>query len=89
MRSVRRWMVEVFIGEQDGETYAEASLNDDIGNDVVGRGRARRNPTDPDVPEIGDEIAVARALNDLGRRLLVTAAGDIRTVTHERVTLRR
>jgi hypothetical protein len=82
-------MVEVFIGEQDGETYAEASLNDDIGNDVVGRGRARRNPTDPDVPEIGDEIAVARALNDLGRRLLVTAAGDIRTVTHERVTLRR
>lgn len=89
MRSVRRWMVEVFIGEQDGETYAEASLNDDIGNDVVGRGRARRNPTDPDVPEIGDEIAVARALNDLGRRLLAAAAGDIRNVTHERVTLRR
>ena len=52
-----------------------------------GHRRAKLNPADPDVPEIGDEIAVARALIDLGHRLLNTAAGDIVSVTHEHVTL--
>jgi hypothetical protein len=32
------------------------------------------------VPEIGDEIAVARALSDLGHRLLDAAAGDLEQV---------
>lgn len=87
MRTLRRWTVEVFVGEDDGRTYAEAALHDDIGNHVLGTGRARLNPVDPDVPEIGDEIAVARALMDLGHRLLTTAAHDIQEVTHERVKL--
>lgn len=30
-----------------------------------------------DAPEIGDELAVARALSDLGHQLLDAAAGDI------------
>jgi len=29
------------------------------------------------VPEIGDELAVARALADLGRKLSTTAADDL------------
>jgi hypothetical protein len=82
-------MVEIFVGEEDGRTYAEAALRDDIGNHVLGTGRATLNPADPDVPEIGDEIAVARALTDLGHRLLLTAANDIQAVTHEQVTLAR
>jgi hypothetical protein len=89
MSPMRRWTVEVFVGEDDGQTYAEAALHDDIGNHILGTGRAKLNPADPDVPEIGDEIAVARALNDLGHRLLTTATADIQTVTHQRVTLRR
>ena len=89
MRGLRRWTVEVYVGEDDGRTYAEAALQDDIGNHVLGTGRARLNPADPDVPEIGDEIAVARALVDLGHRLLTTASADIRSVTHEPVTLTR
>ncbi len=89
MRGIRRWTVEVFVGEEDGQTYAEAALHDDIGNHVLGTGRARLNPVDPDVPEIGDEIAVARALNSLGHRLLTTAAGDLESVTHEHVALPR
>jgi Rv2632c-like len=88
MRSMRHWTVDIYVGEDDGHTYAEASLNDDIGNHVLGTGRARLNPTDPDVPEIGDEIAVGRALNELGNRLLDTAAGDMESVTHEHVRLR-
>jgi hypothetical protein len=87
MRALRRWTVEVYVGEDEGRTYAEAALQDDIGNRILGRGGARLNPADPDVPEIGDEIAVARALVDLGHRLLSTASSDIAAVTHEPVTL--
>jgi hypothetical protein len=45
------------------------------------------NPADDDIPEIGDELATARALTDLGHRLLLTAATDIEAVTDERVRL--
>ena len=87
MRDLRRWTVEIYVGEDGGRTYAEAALHDDIGNHVLGTGRAALNPADPDVPEIGDEIAVARALTDLGHRLLHTAAADLEAVTHEPVVL--
>ena len=89
MKSLSRWTVDVFVGEDDGRTYAEAALHDTIGNDVLGTGRARLNPDDADIPEIGDEIAVARALMDLGRRLLGIAAADIEAVTHEPAQLTR
>jgi hypothetical protein len=87
MGTLTRWTVEVFVGEDDGRTYAEAALHDDIGNHVLGTGWARLNPADPAVPEIGDEIAVARALLNLGHRLLDVASADIESVTHERVKL--
>lgn len=83
MKTVNRWIVEVMVGERDGRTYAEAELYDDIGNHLIGSGLARLHPGDHDVPEIGDEIAVGRALTDLGRRLLATAAADIEVMTHE------
>jgi hypothetical protein len=88
MSDLRHWTVDVFVGEDEGHTYAEAALNDDIGNHVLGTGRARLSPVDVNVPEIGDEIAVGRALTNLGHRLLTTAAGDIESITHEHVYLR-
>ena len=45
----------------------------------------RLNPADRDMPEIGDELAVARALSDLGHQLLDAAAGDIEQMTHQPV----
>jgi hypothetical protein len=87
MKSIRQWTVDVLVGENDGQTYAEARLHDDIGNHLMGTGRARLSPTDADIPAIGDEIAVGRALTALGDRLLRTAAGDIREVTHGPVQL--
>lgn len=81
MKAAKRWSVEIFLGEDEGRTYAEARLHTEIGDSLVGTGRAQLNPHDYDVPEIGDELAVARALTDLGHRLLVTAAGDISQVT--------
>jgi hypothetical protein len=89
MTMTKRWAVDVFINEIDGRTYAEARLHTDDDTHVIGIGRARLNPTDEDIPEIGDELAAARALNDLGHRLLLTAAADIEAVTDDRVRLHR
>jgi hypothetical protein len=75
------------IGEDDGRTYAEARLITGTPNHMVGIGRAKVSPDDVDVPEIGDEVAVARALRDLGNRLLATASADIEGVTKEHVRL--
>ena len=87
MSETKRWTVDVLIGEAGGRTYVEANLRTDLGDRLTGRGEAHLHPQDRDVPEIGDELAVARALNDLGHRLLVTAAGDIQQVTNQDVTL--
>jgi len=89
MTAMKRWNVEILIGEVDHRTYAEAQLYDEIRDDLVGTGQARLRPAEPDIPEIGDEIAVARALSDLGHRLLVAATGDLEDATHEHVSLER
>jgi hypothetical protein len=80
-RAINQWRVDVMIGENDGTTYAEARLITDIDNRLVGVGRAHVGPHDYDIPEIGDEVAAARALVDLGNKLLDTASEDIEGVT--------
>ena len=89
MRAVKQWRVDLMLGEDGGQTYAEARLITEVGDRVAGVGRAHVSPDDYDVPEIGDEIAVARALRDLGTRLLDIASGDIEGVTSEHVHLTR
>lgn len=70
------WDVGIELTEDDTHTRADAVL-------VVGQrryhgwGRARRNPADPDIPRIGEELATARALSDLAHQLLQAAATDI------------
>ena len=83
MISIKRWNVDLFVDEQEDEgfTYAEARLHTDDETHLVGRGRARLAPGDRQVPEIGAELAVARALSDLAHRLLDAAAGDIEQMT--------
>lgn len=86
----KTWTVEIYIGEQEGRTHAEARLSSErTARQLAGEGTARRNPTDSDVPEIGDELAAARALSDLAHHLLDAAAEDIGAVTHEHVHLYR
>lgn len=87
MTAMKRWNVEILIGEVDDRTYAEAQLYDEIRDDLVGAGQARLCPGEPHSPEIGDEIAVARALSDLGHRLLVTASSDLEEATDRPVIL--
>jgi hypothetical protein len=82
MATVKKWTVDVYVDEHPGErtTRAEARLHTGDPTDVHGVGRSWRNPTDPEVPEVGDELAVARALADLANHLRVTAAQDIEAV---------
>lgn len=85
--SASTWQVEIQLGEHDGRTRAVARLRTHDRTALVGTGLARLNPTDRDVPEIGAELAAARALHDLADRLLGAAVGDIAEVTHEDVEL--
>jgi hypothetical protein len=82
MSTSKRWRVDVFIDEHENRTRAEARLHNPDETDLIGEGLARRNPQDPNVPEIGDELAVSRALSDLAHKLLDAAAADIEQVTH-------
>ena len=83
MDRIKSWIVRLDIGEHDGRTRAVAHLQTQDTDTLVGVGFARLNPADADVPEIGDEIAVARALSDLSHRLLNAASGDIEQVSGE------
>jgi len=82
-----RLSVSLNITEVSGRTHAEARLVIPGGQELVGRGDARRNPADPEVAVIGEEIAAARALSDLTGQLLHVAAAGIEDVTHERTHL--
>ena len=81
------WSVELTIREQDRLTVADARLSMNNSTHVFGHGSARRNPSDPDVTEIGEQIAVARALSDLAHMLLGIAATELEDITQERTHL--
>lgn len=81
----KTWHVRIDLEEYDGRTNAVARLDTGAGTDLTGTGAAHLNPRDPDVPEIGDELAASRALSELAHVLLDTAAGDLSQVLHSRV----
>ncbi|MGP3980061.1 DUF1876 domain-containing protein [Streptomyces sp. KR80] len=75
------WKVRLYLVEEDGITKARAVLDTDTGSaSLTGRGVARCNPEDVDVPEIGDELAASRAMSDLARQLMRAADRDLEGV---------
>lgn len=82
MSAADRWLVELSTTELGDQTRAEARLVMD--NDISwhGHGLARRHPSDPNVADIGEKIAVARALSDLAHLLLGSAAAELEDMTH-------
>lgn len=100
MTATKLWSIDIVIDEEDDQTRAQARLlpaerepevpapraATEVGW-YVGVGLARRNPTDRDVPRIGDELAVSRALADLSHKLLDAAAHDIENIVHRPVHL--
>ena len=89
------WHVAVHLFDADdidphgSVTSAHARLTTSSGTTLDGYGRARRNPHDPDVREIGEELAAARALRDLADRLLRATSDDIADIEHRQVHPRR
>jgi hypothetical protein len=85
----KSWTVHIDIGEHEGTTRAVAHLRTGDATSLAGTGMARLNPADPDVPEIGDELAASRALAQLANTLLDAAIDDISGVLHEQIKLTR
>ena len=56
--------LQLHLIEDDTDTVVHAVLNI-RGDHFEAMGRARRNPTDQSVPLIGEELSIARALQNL------------------------
>ncbi len=80
---VREWQVRVSVFESGDDTSANVVLLTEAPTHLTARGQSHRGVGDPPVPEIGDEVAVARALRHLADQLLETAAQDVEAVTGE------
>jgi hypothetical protein len=76
-RRVHDWQVRVSIVESDDDTDAHVVLLADSPTQLTASGHSHRSAADSPIPQIGDEVAVARALRRLADQLLETAAGDI------------
>jgi hypothetical protein len=87
MDTVSKWAMSLLVDEHDHQTHARARLQT-RDNTLETDGYARLNPRDADVPEIGEELAVARALAEMAHRLLELTAGDIEAITHQKAALR-
>ncbi|MFI1200819.1 DUF1876 domain-containing protein (plasmid) [Streptomyces sp. BHT-5-2] len=83
MAKTLEWKVRLHLFEEGSATKAHVVL--DTGTTTLtGHGTARCSPRDPNVPEIGDELAASRAMNDLAAQLARTATDDLEGV-HESV----
>jgi predicted RNA methylase len=87
MNTAESWSVALTVAEHEGQTRAEARLDLGNGTHLLGHGVARRNPSDPNVLEIGEKIAAARALSDVAHMLLGSAAAQLEDVTHQEARL--
>ena len=77
----RTWHVEIHLSEDGTRTRAEAVLRTDAGTELRSTGVARRSPEDHDAPEIGDELAVCRALSGLSHDLFEASVLDVEANT--------
>jgi hypothetical protein len=84
----KSWRVDIYLYEGAHSTSAQAVLHSDAPSGLKSQGVARRRPDEPDVPEIGDEVAVARALSHLADLLRQAAEGDLGNVMGHSVTLK-
>jgi hypothetical protein len=85
----RSWRVNLDLYETEDETKAHAVLVAEAPRRLAASGAAYRNPADLPVPEIGDEIAVARALRRLSDRLFEVASADIAGIEGQPVDIDR
>jgi hypothetical protein len=80
-RTTVGWHVEMEFQEDDHRTRAAALLRLPDGNEVRAHGYASRHPSDSNQPRVGEEVAGARALNELAMQLLTKAHDEIDTAS--------
>lgn len=68
--------LKLHLMEDDRETVAHGILNL-RGDHFEAMGKARRRPGDPQLPVIGEELAIARALQDLTAQVMEAAESKI------------
>jgi len=70
--------IDIHLEEDETNTTARAVLNI-RGDHFEAEGSARRTPADPPKPEIGEELAIARALGVLQAEVMDAAQEKINT----------
>lgn len=84
--TTKRWTADIMFEETPETTDAVVTVH--MGDaECIARGRARRNPHDPNVPLIGEELAAARAFSDLSHRLVDESAKILEGKLGRRVEL--
>jgi hypothetical protein len=81
MHTLVGWHIEMDFRTVDSRTKSAALLRLPDGTELRAHGHATRHPDDPEQTRVGEELAAARALNDLARQLLGKAAREIEEVT--------
>ncbi|MFD9001979.1 DUF1876 domain-containing protein [Streptomyces sp. NPDC059582] len=77
MHTAVGWHVEMEFLEDDQHTRAVAMVRLPDGSEVRAHGHASRHHSDSRQPRVGEEVAGARALNELAMQLLEKAHGEI------------
>ncbi|MBS2966159.1 DUF1876 domain-containing protein [Actinocrinis puniceicyclus] len=81
-QTIAGWHSEVTFHEAGAKTRATALLRLPDGTELRAHGHASKHPNDPVQTRVGEELAAARALNDLARQLLARASEHIESATH-------
>ncbi|MFF4062333.1 DUF1876 domain-containing protein [Streptomyces sp. NPDC001668] len=81
MRTAVGWHVEMEFLEDDRHTRAVAMVRLPDGTEVRAHGHASRHRSDTNQPRVGEEVAGARALNELAMQLLTKAHDEIDEVS--------
>ncbi|MYW80627.1 protein of unknown function [Streptomyces sp. LaPpAH-199] len=71
------WHIDLAFEEDTHRTRAAALVRLSDGTEVRAHGYASRHPSDADQQRVGEEIAGARALNELAMKLLTKAHDEI------------
>ena len=74
--------ISLHLVEDDTSTVVHTTL-DLRGDHFESVGKARRNPVDPPTPTVGEELALARALQELAAQLLEAAQHRIEEFAHQ------
>ncbi|WP_344635589.1 DUF1876 domain-containing protein [Kitasatospora cystarginea] len=78
MHTLVGWHVELEFQEEGDRTKAVALVRLPDGTEVRSHGYSTRHHADAPQPRVGEEVAGARALNDLAMQLLTKAHDELK-----------